>query len=289
MIKAEKETNKLCDTAALDKIVDECVLLSANARSKMISLAECVEEDIHWGGALSSVEILVTLYHAVLNVKRESEFKIRDKFLLSKGHAAIALYTIMNLEGMISDALYRTYRQDGASLSELLHYDKELGFEVSGGSLGLGISYGVGLALLARKKGYTYHTYVEVGDGELDEGNIWEAAMSASQFGLDNLTVIVDANVLQSDGCTEDIMDLGNIGDKFSSFGFEVHETDGHDCRELLNVFTMKSRNNKPKVIIAHTVKGKGISFMEGNYLWHDKRLQGKELMAAKEELRTDA
>lgn len=288
-MKAEKEANALYDTETFNKIVDECVLLSANARKKMVSLAEWVEEDIHWGGALSSVEILVTLYHAVLNVKKESEFKIRDKFLLSKGHAAVALYTVMNLEGMISDALYRTYRQDGAPLPELLHYDKELGFEVSGGSLGLGLSYGVGLALLAKKKGYTYHTYVEVGDGELDEGNIWEAAMSASQFGLDNLTVIVDANVLQLDGYTKDIMDLGNIGDKFSSFGFEVYETDGHDCRDLLDAFKRKSESNKPKGIIAHTVKGKGISFMEGNYLWHDRRLQGKELMAAKEELRTDA
>lgn len=270
-------------------IVDECVLLSNKARKKMISLAEEIEEDIHWGGAFSSVEILTVLYHSVLNVKRESAFGNKDKFLLSKGHAAIAAYTLMNLEGLISDTVYNTYRKDGSQLSELMHYDNELGFEMSGGSLGLGVSYGVGLALLAKKKGYKYHTYVEVGDGELDEGNIWEAVMSAAQFHLDNLTVVVDANMLQLDGQTKDIMNLGSIGNKFQSFGFEVYEVDGHNCKELLCAFDSRNCSGSPRVIIAHTIKGKGVSFMENNYLWHDKRLKGDELFSAKKEVYANA
>lgn len=267
-------------------ISEECSILAKNMRKKMLNIAEYIDEDIHWGGAFSSVEILAVLYHGILNIKQQTVFEKKDKFLLSKGHAAIAVYTAMNLEGLLSDELYSTYRDNGSSLSELMHYDKELGFEISGGSLGLGISYGVGLALLAKKKGFEYHTYVEVGDGELDEGNMWEAIMAASQFALDNLTVIVDSNMLQSDGSTEKIMNLGSLADKFQSFGFEVCEVDGHSCQALVEAFHTKNQKNLPKVIIAHTVKGKGVSFMESNPLWHDRRLKGDELKQAKEEIK---
>ncbi len=268
-----------------EQIAGECTALAKKMREQMVSLAEWVEEDVHWGGAFSSVEILAVLYHSILKGQGKEAFQNKDKFILSKGHGAIAAYTVMNLEGLLSEELYHTYRKDGSPLSELMHYDKELGFEVSGGSLGLGISYGAGLALLAKKKGYSYHTYVEVGDGELDEGNIWEAVMAAAQFQLDNLTVIVDANMLQLDGPTQEIMNLGNAGNKFRSFGFTVYEVNGHNCQELLNAFASPADSCCPKVIIAHTIKGKGISFMENDFLWHDRRLKGEELIQARAEV----
>ncbi len=262
----------------------ECQCIAQNMRRKMIQLADIAVDTMHWGGSFSSAEIFAVLFGEILHgIKEKKPFSDRDKFLLSKGHAALGVYTAMNAVGLLSDQLLMTYQQDGSDISELMEYNPALGFETSGGSLGINPSYAVGLALLAKRKKYGYHTYVEIGDGELDEGAVWEAIMSASQYQLDNITMIVDANTVQSDGFTRDIMSWENISQRFESFGWKVYSVDGHNCGELIEAF--ESATDGPKVIIANTVKGKGVSFFENNYLWHDRILKGKELEQAKEEI----
>ncbi len=268
--------------------VEECKAIAAKMRQMMISKACSINGNIHWGSILSCTEVLTVLYHVIMkqdNCKDDD----KDKFLLSKGHASLALYTIMNIEGILSDDIYHTYRDNGSSLSELAHYDKKLGIEVSGGSLGIAPSYGVGLALLAKKRSQSYHTYVLVGDGEIDEGNVWEAIMFAAQSKLDNFTLIIDANGIQSDGYTKEILSWENIKCRLESFGFETYSVDGHNCLELINAFSKSENKDCPKAIIANTTKGKGISFMENNYLWHDNYLKGTELDVAKSEVGLNA
>jgi len=264
-----------------------CQKTAAMARQRMLDHPAAASKSIHWGSAFSCVEILAVLYQCILN--NNSSDDLRDRFILSKGHAAFSLYTIMNLKGMLSNQLYDTFREDGSSLSELSHYDPELGIEASGGSLGMGLSYGAGLALLARKTNQPYQTYVLTGDGELDEGNIWEAIMLISQLQLSNLTLIVDHNRLQLDDYTDRIISWKDIVRRFEAFGFNVYSADGHDCAELLSAFHAASLSDKPKVIIANTVKGKGVSFMENECVWHDRLLSSAELQLARSEVKCDA
>lgn len=264
----------------------ECQKMANRMRKKMIELTEIANDTMHWGGSFSSAEIFSVLYREILNCKNDNlKFNERDKFLLSKGHAALGLYVTLNLMGMLSDELLMTYQKNGSPISELMIANDELGFETSGGSLGINPSYAVGLALLAKRKGYTYKTYVEVGDGEIDEGAVWEAIMSASQYELDNLILIIDANTVQSDGKTKDIMSWENLYARLESFGWNPVSVDGHNCEQLLDAFINHNIYNKPKAIIANTVKGKGVSFFENNYLWHDKILRGAELELAKKEV----
>ncbi len=238
------------------------------------------------GGGLSSIEILSVLYGAVLNVTdRNLSDTERDKFLLSKGHAALAVYIALYEAGLLSGERLSSFQRDGSPVSEIMEACPELGFETSGGSLGINLSYGVGLALLAKKEGYPYKTYVLVGDGELDEGNVWEAVMLAPRLGLDNLTLIVDANTVQCDGPTRDIIGWENLEERLRAFGWAAVPVDGHDCGELLGALTGRSPPGKPFAVIANTVKGKGVSFMENNYLWHDRLLRGKELELALKEV----
>ena len=247
-------------------------------------------DTMHWGGSFSSAEIFAVLYKEVLNCINNELLEIeRDKFLLSKGHAALGLYATFNILGMLSDEQLSTYQKDGGELSELMESNPTLGFETSGGSLGINLSYGAGLALLAKRKNYSYKTYVEVGDGELDEGSVWEAIMFASQQKLDNLILIVDANTVQSDGFTKDIISWENLENRLKSFGWNTLAVDGHDCGELLDAFLNYSIKDMPLAIIANTIKGKGISFMENNYLWHDKVISKKELEIARGEIEENA
>ena len=264
-----------------------CQSAAVRARQLMLEHPAAGRRQIHWGSCFSCVEILSVLYHCVL---RQGTAETQpDHFILSKGHAAFSLYTILYLKGLISASLYASFREDGSSLSELSHYDPALGIEVSGGSLGMGLSYGAGLALLARKQHQSCRTYVLTGDGELDEGNIWEAVMLISQLQLTDLTLIVDRNCLQLDGDTEKILAWNEIGQRFAAFGFEVIFTDGHNCEELLSAFRQASLCGKPNVIVANTVKGKGVSFMEHQCVWHDKQLSAAELQLARSEVNGDA
>jgi transketolase len=241
----------------------------------------------HSGGSLSSVEILWTLYSEVLNVRPDDpHWPDRDRFVLSKGHAAPALYVILAREGFFPPEELASLRRAGSMLQGHPDMRKTPGVEVSTGSLGMGISVGVGMALAARLGGKRYGVYVLVGDGELQEGQNWEAMMAAAKYRLANLVIIVDRNRVQLDGPTEEIMPLGHVADKMRSFGLEVTECDGHDCRALYDALRWAAEaRDGPRAIVAHTVKGKGVSFMEGESAWHGRRIGDEDYAAAKREL----
>jgi transketolase len=241
----------------------------------------------HCGGSLSSVEILWTLYSKVLRVRPDDpQWEDRDRFILSKGHAAPALYAVLAERGFFDPSALTTLRHAGSMLQGHPDMTKTPGVEMSTGSLGMGISVGVGMALGARLAGKSFRVYVLVGDGELQEGQNWEALTAASKYRLDNLTIIVDRNGVQLDGPVERIMPLRDLDAKLSEFGCEVRACDGHDCRALLDAFNSAGvSTGRPKAIVAHTIKGKGVSFMEGQAAWHGKPLLSDDYRQAKSDL----
>ena len=269
----------------MDERVCRCEAMAANMRKDMVGLSEVLGKNVaHWGGALSCTELLAVLYGEVLNVETTA-FGERDKLLFSKGHASMALYTAMVESGMLErDELNATYGENDSRLPVVTEANPQMGIECSGGILGIGLSMGAGMALLAKKRDYSYHTYVIVGDGEMDEGSVWESIMFASQRKLDNLTLMIDLNGLQADGSTEQIMDWRSLGDRLRAFGWSAIEIDGHNCEEILSALE-KETDGCPKAILAHTVKGKGISFMENHFEWHHKALIKEELEKAKAEV----
>jgi len=226
----------------------------------------------HIGGALSMADIIAVLYNDVLTIYPESpDNEDRDRFLLSKGHACVSLYAALALKGFFPVEELKTYAQDGSRLlSHSSHYVP--GVEISAGSLGHALSVSVGVSIAAKRKKADWKTYCLISDGELDEGSNWEAILLAPQLKLDNLILIVDYNKIQSLGSVKDVIDLHPLADKFNAFRWETSEVDGHDHDALKNVFNKSiTANGKPKVIIAHTVKGKGVDFMENKLLWHYK------------------
>ncbi len=232
----------------------------------------------HIAGALSMVEILTVLYFNILNFNPKNPTEeTRDRFILSKGHGVMAQYAVFEQMGLITKEELLTYKKNGSFISAHPSMNKNLGIEFSSGSLGQGLSLGVGTALaLKQKKNFSSKVYVLLGDGECNEGSVWESAMSASNFELDNLIVIIDKNSLQYDGKTEDIMKLEPFKEKWESFGFKTVILDGHNTPELQKGFETVHRGN-PLCIIAKTIKGKGISFMENEPKWHNGALS-KEL-----------
>lgn len=241
----------------------------------------------HPGGSLSAVEILVSLYFGQMTLDpARPQDPHRDRFLLSKGHAAPALYSVLARRGFFDPALLPTLRQLDSPLQGHPHMDRLPGLDCSSGSLGQGLSIANGLALAARHRGQTYRAYCLLGDGEVQEGQIWEAAMTAAHFGLDHVCAIVDDNGVQLDGLTRDIMNVEPLGEKFLAFGWHVIGVDGHDLSALAAAFQeAKATKGKPTVLLARTVKGKGVSFMEGQPAWHGKAPNAKELSAALAEL----
>ena len=226
----------------------------------------------HIGGALSMAEILAVLYCDVLKVDPTNpDNPDRDRFLLSKGHACTGLYATLALKGFFPIKDLASYAQNGSIfLSHTNHHIP--GIEISAGSLGHALPVSCGLALAAKRKKNQWKTYCLVSDGELDEGSNWESILLAPQLKLDNLILIVDYNKIQSLGSVKDVIDLNPLQDKFTAFRWETFEVDGHDHQALKKVFTKANNSNgKPKVIIAHTIKGKGVSFMENKLLWHYK------------------
>jgi transketolase len=230
---------------------------------------------VHIGCAFSIVEILVILYRHFLRYPNNDLSDLnRDYFVLSKGHGVMAQYACMNLLGLLPDNHLRNYFADGSELKGLSD-SRVPGLEVTSGSLGHGFSVGVGMALGAKMKNSLQKTYVIVGDGELNEGPIWEGALFASHHNLSNFMVIVDENGLQAMGRTNEIIALNDIAKKFTSFGFDTVTTDGHNeelLEKTINDLWVRSPD-KPKAIVAKTIKGKGISFMENDNIWHYTRL----------------
>jgi transketolase len=241
----------------------------------------------HPGGSLSAVEIITALYWKVLQHKpADPNWVDRDRFILSKGHAAPVLYAALAECGYFPVAELATLRQIDSRLQGHADRTHTPGVEMSSGSLGQGLSFAVGVALAGRLDRKDYRVYALLGDGECDEGQVWEAAMAAAHFKVDNLTAIVDNNGLQLSGCNADTMNLEPFKDKWASFGWHTIEVNGHDINQLLDAFDKaKKVKGKPTVIIAHTVKGKGVSFMENNVDFHGKAPNAKELEIALKEL----
>jgi len=241
----------------------------------------------HPGGSLSAVEILTALYFKVLRHKpSDPQWTDRDRFILSKGHAAPLLYATLAECGYFPVAELTTLRQMDSRLQG--HTDRTItpGVEMSAGALGQGLSFGIGVALAGRLDGQNYRVYVLLGDGECDEGQVWEAAMAAAHFKVDNLAAIVDNNGQQIDGWNRDVMNLDPFPRKWQTFGWKVIEVDGHSIPQLLNAFgRAKQVKGQPTVIIAHTIKGKGVSFMENNPDFHGTAPNAIEVDLALKEL----
>lgn len=234
----------------------------------------------HVGPGLSTVDIFAALYGRVLRFDKGNTFdENRDRLIVSKGHCVLSYYAALYLSGLISIDIVHNFEKNGSHFHGHAMRNLANGIEFSGGSLSMGMSFAVGEALACRKKGLNSRVYVIVGDGECDEGLIWEAAMSASHFGLNNLTVIVDENKLQYDGLTKDVMNPLDLTSKFQAFGFDTERVDGHNP-DLLAA-ALERQTDKPRCIIADTIKGKGVSFIEGMKEWHHAVLSEEDYRKA--------
>lgn len=225
----------------------------------------------HFGGSMSAAEIVTTLYWHVMNIDpKRPQWEDRDRLVLGKGHSVPIIYAALAHKGFFDRAILKTYRDDGSILQGHPDCRKTPGLDMSSGSLGQGLSVALGMALGARQAGKNYQVYVLLSDGELQEGMVWEAAMAASHYKTGNLTAIVDNNNLQVDGQIGDVMNLEPLLDKWKAFGWETLSVDGHDISSLLAAFELRRKvTGKPFVIVCHTTKGKGVSFMENDIEWH--------------------
>ncbi|MEM2839490.1 MAG: transketolase [Thermoplasmata archaeon] len=241
----------------------------------------------HPGGSLSAVEILTCLFFKIMKHNpKDPSWQDRDRFILSKGHAAPALYAVLAESGYFPIEELWTLRKLGSRLQGHPSMTSTPGVEMSTGSLGHGLAVANGMALAAKLDRKLHRIYVLCGDGEMDVGEVWESAMLAAHYKLDNLIMYLDRNMLQLDGPTEKIMSLEPLADKWRAFGWNVQEIDGHNMREIMLATQHASQfHGKPSVIICHTVKGKGVSFMEGSLQFHGKAPNKDECTKALEEL----
>ena len=283
-------------STSADSVEAEVFSLSAS-EAEMKALAKQLRRHIitmtgragsgHPGGSLSSVEILTALYLKVLRHKPlDPQWPDRDRFILSKGHAAPLLYATLAVCGYFPVAELPTLRQIDSRLQG--HTDRTItpGVEMSAGALGQGLSFALGVALAGRLNEQDYRVYVLLGDGECDEGQVWEAAMASAHFKVDNLVAIVDNNGQQIDGWNRDVMNLDPFSAKWQAFGWQVIEVDGHNLAQLIQAFGKAEQiKGQPTVIVAHTIKGKGVSFMENNPDFHGKAPNAIEVELALKEL----
>lgn len=270
-------------------MIDEIESLQLTAREIRLNILEMAfncNGPAHLGGGLSMVELMTTLYARAMNFDPlDPTLASRDRFILSKGHGVLGFFPILAQFGYFDKSLLRTFKVDGSDLVAHPVWNQELGIESSNGSLGHGLSMAAGIALAAKLKVEPYRTYVLLGDGECNEGSVWEAAMFAVQYKLDNLTAIVDWNGFQSDGPSEDVIDNKILPDRWRGFGWNVIEIDGHDFTEIEKSLLKPTLPNVPRVILARTIKGKGVSFMENNNSWHHNRLTRDSYLRAKSEV----
>lgn len=241
----------------------------------------------HIGSALSCIDILTVLYFKILSIDPKNPLdENRDRFILSKGHAASALYATLAQRGFFPEKILDTYCLNGSKLAGHSTMNCMPGVEVSTGSLGHGLNIGAGIALAEKQDNKNYRVFVLMSDGECEEGTVWEAAMFGSHHKLDNLIAIIDYNKLQAFGRTNDVINLEPLKDKWISFGWRVQEIDGHNFNEIEKTCEKSPfEKNKPSIIIAHTIKGKGISFMENKLEWHYKSPNKEQYNSALKEL----
>jgi len=244
----------------------------------------------HPGGSLSSVEAATALFfNEMMYDPKNPELENRDRFVLSKGHCAPMLYSIFAETGQIEKELLWTFSEQGSPLQKHSERHRMNCVEVSTGSLGQGFSMAAGMALSAKSNKYPWRTYAIIGCGECNEGQIWETAMAASHFKLDNFCAILDYNKLQVDGTNDEVMTLKPVTDKFRSFGWEVIELDGHNMTEMLAALEKaRETKGKPTMLVAHTIKGKGVSFMENRAEWHASGITKKQEIQALEDIEND-
>tara|TARA_B100000900_G_scaffold156542_1_gene133068 strand:- start:140 stop:985 length:846 start_codon:yes stop_codon:yes gene_type:complete len=268
-------------------ILDNIEIKALNMRKNILEMAFLGNgKSSHIGGGLSIVDIVATLYFGILRIDNDNPLdKNRDRFILSKGHGVLGFYTALFEKGLISRGELMSFNKSGTFLFGHPIMNKSKGIEFSNGSLGMGLSLGVGVALSGFIRKLDYKVYVLLGDGECNEGSIWEAVMSASHFNLRNIIAIVDKNNLQQTGSCEKIMSMGDLSSKWRSFDWNVIEVDGHNIKDLYNVFCSSKDQKKPLVIIANTVKGKGFSFTENNNSWHHGPLTKSQYNIGIEEL----
>ncbi len=257
----------MTESAEIKKIKN----FSLNVRKNILEMAVSAgASSAHFGGALSITEIVSTLFAHHLRIdKNNPNWEDRDRFILSKGHACLAYYAALCEIGYISKDELKTFEKDDTNLLGHPVINRKLGIDFSNGSLGMGLSLGIGVAISSKKKKKDFNIYVIIGDGECNEGSVWEAAMAAPNFKLNNLYAIIDKNNFQQTGSNKEIMNVDSLKDKWTSFGWHCKEVDGHNIQELHNFFLESQKINKPKAIIANTVKGKGFSFSENNNAWH--------------------
>ena len=241
----------------------------------------------HFGPGFSIMEIMAALYFTVMkHDPKNPSWEERDRFVLSKGHAVIALYNCLAECGYFPVEELKNFETNDHFLAGHPSMDISKGIEISSGSLGNGIAVAVGMAAAAKRKGQSFTVYCLVGDGECNEGLVWEAAMMAAHYCLDNIVVIVDKNGYQNSGKANDVMFMGDLTDKWRSFGWHTKEINGHDAGQLIDALDPRSRGKgKPYVIVAETIKGKGVSFMENNVKWHHRGISPEEMAEAMKEL----
>ena len=268
--------------------IDQLKQHANSVRQKIVTMVHAAQSG-HPGGSLSATDIITYLYFEVMNVNEENiNSTNRNRFVLSKGHASPALYGIIDELGLLNEDIL-TFRQVGSNLQGHPSINAVAGVDMSTGSLGQGCSAAVGMALANKLDDNGFNVYTLIGDGESEEGLVWEAAMAAAHYKLDNLCFIIDLNHLQIDGRIENVMNPNSHIEKFKAFGFNVIECDGHDFESIANAFAFFDENKgseKPTCIVANTIKGKGVSFMEDNAGWHGVAPNDEQYEAAMAELK---
>lgn len=242
----------------------------------------------HPGGSLSAADMVAALYFSEMHIDPQNpNWTDRDRFVLSKGHVCPILYSALGILGYFPESVLHTLRQEGSMLQGHPSMVKCPGIDISTGSLGQGAACAVGMALAGKRDGKDYRVFTMVGDGEVNEGIVWEAMMCANKYKLDNYIMLFDNNGLQLDGTTDQIMPGLDMSKKAADFGFDVYEIDGHDMAQILDAFDKirAAKNGKPKFINAHTVKGKGVDYMENSLDWHGKAPNKEQYESAMEQL----
>lgn len=269
------------------ELIKSCEEASGRIRRNIIEMAyNTGKTGAHLGGSLSIVELLAGLYVGTIRYRADDpEWEERDRVILSKGHAALALYPAMAEAGILSRDELLTFKKDGSKLGGHPSLNGLPGIEFATGSLGQGLSLGVGTCLALKRKKNDSRVFVFLGDGECDEGSVWEAAASAGHYGLDNLIAIVDMNKIQYDGYTKNVMNMDPFERKWKDFGWDTITIDGHKMEDIIDAYSFSSE--KPLVILAHTIKGKGVSFMEDNWEYHNAVLSKEQYIQALEDLET--
>ena len=277
---------------SMDKndVISRCTAAAKEMRKDALTMTLCAGNiGAHVGGGLSMVETMAVLYMGIMKYDIDiPSNELRDRFILSKGHGVLALYTALNQAGFIPKEDLWTFKMNDSYLHGHPSMNPEIGIEFSSGSLGQGLSLGVGVCLaLKRKNNNTSRTFVLLGDGECDEGSVWEAAASASHYKLDKLVAIIDKNGIQYDGLTSSILSMDPLDEKWTAFGWNTFVVDGHDIPQLYDALSRQS--DKPLAIIVNTIKGKGVSFMENDPKWHNSRLTKEQYDQAMKELGCNA